>query len=195
MYKKPGRPFGVSLAILASVLLFSLIPLLQTGMVLLVEAHFRNLDNTITLPSGEVLEGFSGGDFRGGISDERLILNIATAVIFLFVAALAWRGKPPYMRYVMLVSVTLLTAISLGLTIIPSLLNQNTATSGGSLDALVTPLLCLQLALHILIPVYVVWYLNRAPARAFYRGYYLTDTEPKSNEPSLRSYDPAAESY
>jgi hypothetical protein len=26
-----------------------------------------------------------------------------------------------------------------------------------------------------LVSFYVVWYLNRGPARAFYRGYYLPD--------------------
>lgn len=189
MTVKPGRPFGVTLAIIASVLLFAVIPLLQIGMVLIVENHFRNLDNTITLPSGEVLEGFSGGDFRGGISDERIILQGVTGIIFIGIALLAWRGRPPYIRYIMLVSVLVLTGIALAFTIIPSLLNRNASTSGGSLDILTTPLLCLQLALHILIPVYVVWYLNRAPARAFYRGYYL---QQNAHQSTSASYDPAA---
>lgn len=185
MNQKPRRPFGVSLAILASVLLFTVIPMLQVGMILLVEHHFRNLDNTITLPSGETLEGFSGGDFRGGITDERLILQTVMGVGFLVVAALAWYGKPPQMRYVMLLSVLILTAISLGLTIIPSLLDESSPTSGGSLDSLIAPLRCFQLSITLLVPVYVVWYLNRAPARAFYRGYYLSEKSTAHSNHSL----------
>ena len=171
---KPGRPFGITVAIFASVALYSFIPLLQLGMILLVERHFQNLPQTIMLPNGEETTAFAtGGNFRGDLTDERLILQAVMAVGFLMIAYFAWRGRPAMMRWVFVGAVVLLTAITLGLTVIPGLVESNTASSGGSLDALSIPLLCLQFGASILVPLYVVWYLNRAPARAFYRGYYL----------------------
>lgn len=168
---KPPRPFGVTLAILVSVILYAVIPLMQVGLVLAVADHFRNRDSTITLPNGEELtEVASGGEFIGDISTERLILQGTLALGFLVVAFFAWRGKPSFMRYVLMGSVLLLTAITLALTVIPGLQSGGRGISGGSLDNLSTPLLCLQLFVSFFVPLYVVWYLNRAPARAFYQG-------------------------
>ncbi len=171
---KPGRPFGITVAIIATVVLYSFIPLLQLGMVLLVEQHFQNLDQTIMLPNGEETTAFAtGGNFRGDLSDARLILQGILAVSFLIVAYFAWKGRPSQMRWVFVSAVILLTAITLGLTVIPGFTDRNKTFSGGSLDVLSIPLLCLQFGAIILVPLYVIWYLNRAPARAFYRGSYL----------------------
>lgn len=182
--KKPGRPFGVTLAILISFILYSVVPLLQIGMILLVEWHFRNINTSpLLLPDGSVTQpGTVGGDFRGDLADSRLILQGVLACAFIIVAYLAWRGRPRQIRFVFMGSVMLFTALTLGLTVIPSLLENPSLmdrsvslSSGGSLDTLSVPLLCVQFVSSVLVPMYVIWYLNRAPARAFYRGYYLKD--------------------
>jgi len=183
---KPGRPFGVTLAIFVSVIIYSVIPLLQIGMILLVEQHFRNLNSTpLLLPDGSTTEqGVVGGDFRGDLATNQIILQGVLALAFLVVAYFAWRGRPKQMRFIFIGSVLLLTALTLGLTVIPTLLEGTSGSglslsfdSGGTLDALSIPLLCLQFVSSVLVPLYVIWYLNRAPARAFYRGYYLEESE------------------
>lgn len=174
--KKPGRPFGVTLAIFISVLLFCVVPLLQVAGVLIVESYFRNLDNTLILPDGQVTQGVSGGDFRGGITDAQLVMQTGVALAFLVVAIFAWIGKPAFMRFVLVGGVLLMMVISLGLSLIPALFaspEPGSGVSGGSLDGLIDVLLGTQFIATLLVPLYVVWYLNRGPARAFYRGYYL----------------------
>jgi cytochrome bd-type quinol oxidase subunit 2 len=171
---KPGRPLGVSLAIAASVLLYFVAPLLQVGMILLVESHFERMQPVIEF-EGDEFEAITGGDFRGEITDDRLILQIVLGVAFLGLAAIAWRGKPSYIRFVFIGAVLFLTALTIGLSILPGAEASDADISGGSLDALAASLDCIQIGVSLLIPLYVIWYLNRGPARAFYRGYYLTE--------------------
>lgn len=180
---KPGRPLGVSLAIIGSVLVFSLVPLLQVGMILLVEQHFSGMEPRVPIEGQEQpIEPVTGGDFRGGISDERLLLQSALGIGFLIIGIIAWRGKPSWMRFVFMGAVLVLAAVTLALTVIPQFLQDNPVMiSGGSLDVLSVPVLCGQIFSVLLVPLYVVWYLNRGPARAFYRGYYLSE----NGNPSL----------
>ena len=168
--QRPSRPLGVSLAIFASVMLFSVFPLMLVAMVLLVQRHFANLDFS---ESG--LEPLAmGGDFLG-VSPVRLVVQAVAGVIFLVIAFLAWRGRPASIRYVMLVAVILMTLFSLALAVSQPLTSQNLPQGISSLDSVMSSLSCGQFGLSLLVSLYVVWYLNRGPARAFYRGYYLPD--------------------
>src|SRR5689334_13797789 len=95
--QRPPRPFGVTLAIIASLILFSCFPLMEVGMLLSVRLHFSNL----TL-EGDGPQPFAiGADFLG-ISDSKLFLQALIALIFLIIAFFAWRGRRPFMRYVLM---------------------------------------------------------------------------------------------
>lgn len=179
----PGRPLGLTLAIIASVLLFTILPLAQLGTSLLIQSRFYSIED-VTIPQGSNaadLEPFmSGGNFELPNAPQ-LFLQVALGIYFLVVAIFAWRGRPAWIRYLLFTSVLLLTAINVFLTLIP-LLGQPSMDQGiDSSMALIQTLLCGQLALTILIPLYVVWYMNRAPARAFYRGYYLSESDNEAN--------------
>ena len=95
--QRPGRPLGVSLAILASVVLFSVFPLILVAMVLLVQEHFQNAD--FSLGSFEPIA--VGGDFLG-VSTENLAIQTILSLGFLVIALFAWRGRPASIRFVML---------------------------------------------------------------------------------------------
>jgi hypothetical protein len=177
--ERPGRPLGVSLAIFASVMLYTVFPLMIVAMVLLVARHFQNID------FGELQPLAVGGDFLG-LSPATLVIQAIVALVFLVIAIFAWRGRPAYIRYVMLAAVILLTLYSLAMTIMPTLTNQNLPQGISSLDSLMSSVSCGQFAMSALVSLYVVWYLNRGPARAFYRGYYLPD-------PANNPVEPAAE--
>ncbi|MEQ8674219.1 MAG: hypothetical protein RLP44_17690 [Aggregatilineales bacterium] len=178
LHEKPGRPFGVTLAIIASVLVFSFIPIGQLAMFVTVREFLGDQSDAFTIPYGdeEVAVGDSGGSLEDVFDNTQIILQLGMSLGFLVIAFFAWRGKPAFMRYVFMGTVLLLTVINLGLIIVP-LLDSTPQSSGGSLDGLFASLQCGQLTLIILVPIYVVWYLNRGPARAFFRGHYLPAPE------------------
>ncbi len=170
--ERPGRPLGVSLAIIASSFLFAVVPLMQVVMVLLVQRHFMNLSFE------EGFEPFvTGGDFLG-IPESSILLQSLLSIGFLIIAGMAWRGRPPAMRYILVVAVAVLTGIKLVGIITQSLSAQDMQTMS-SLDALSRSLGTSQVIFDLLVTVYVIWYMNRGPARAFYRGYYVH--EPKES--------------
>lgn len=166
--RKPGRPLGVTLAIAASLFSFCLLPLLQAAMILAVRQHFADLN----LPASEPQPFAVGADFLG-ISESALLIQTVLAFLFLGVALFAWRGRPANVRHVFVGTVIIYTAIKL-LTLIPQMLTQQSLETGfSSGDALMTTLSQGQFALDLIVMLYVIWYMNRGPARAFYRGYYL----------------------
>jgi hypothetical protein len=166
--QKPGRPFGVTLAIIASACFFSILPLLQVGLILSVRQHFVNMDFQDT---GLELIAM-GGDFLG-VPESSLILQSILSIAFLTIAVLAWRGKPSSIRFIMIIAVIILTLIKFVSVLLP-LINQPGFQAGASsMEGLMNVLGTGQLFIEILVLIYVVWYMNRGPARAFFRGYYL----------------------
>ncbi|MEZ4667709.1 MAG: hypothetical protein R3E39_07305 [Anaerolineae bacterium] len=173
--RRPLRPFGVTLAILSSLLLFTILPLMEIGIVLLVRLRFMS----VQLIDDGIQPVAIGGDFLG-FSPILGVLQTVFAVAFLIIAILAWRGRPPYIRFGMVIAVLGLTLFRFAIIIAPKLVSgsiENGIDSGASVwDALGLG----QLLSGIPILLYVAWYMNRAPARAFYRGYFLSDEVDKS---------------
>lgn len=166
--EKPGRPLGVSLAIIASTVLFAILPLLQVAMVLLVRRHFMNLSFE---------EGFepviTGGDYLG-VPESSLILQAVLGITFLVITVLAWRGRPPIMRLLLIAAVAIFTLIKF-ISIVAQYMAIQDPQTASSFDAISRSLGTSQVVLELLVTLYVIWYMNRAPARAFYRGYYLPE--------------------
>lgn len=170
--QKPTRPLGVTLAIIVSVIMYSLLPLATVILILTVESIVSGgtseFDSTVNASA-------SGGEFLGGFTGVQLVIQIVLSIVFFVMAIFAWRGKPPYMRYVLMLSVILLALINIGFIVVPQLTASDqglVGRSGGSQQILAS-LQVGQIVLLVLVPLYVVWYLNRGPARAFYRGHYL----------------------
>lgn len=169
---KPHRPFGLTIAILVGVIFYSLIPLFLTAQFLLVESHLSNMESQWTFGEDTVEEIARGGDLTGGITRFDMIVQSLLALGFIIVAFLAWRGKLRVMRHIFTGSVILIAVISVVILLYPT---PTAGISGGSLDRLAVLLRPTQFIFYFLLPLYVVWYLNRAPSRAFYRGYYLPE--------------------
>ncbi len=170
--ERPGRPLGVSLAIFASVTLFTVFPLLLVAMVLRVQQHISNASFGVA--------GFQpiavGGDFMG-VNPVNLGIQAIVSLAFLVIAVFAWIGRPAFIRYVMLGAVIVVTIFSLLVTISQTFGQPDVSQGASSLDALMGSVSCGRFALNTLVSLYVVWYLNRGPARAFYRGYYLQEPD------------------
>jgi len=179
---KPPRTLGVSLAILAGVFLFSCLPLTQTAVLLVLYAR-QNPEILPSQQSGQDLPTIVGADVLE-LSLPAILVQAVLALGFVVVAILTWRGKPAPMRFVFVGVVILLTAGNLIqlLTFVaaPAPSPQTGMDSAGDLSRAVT---VSQLCVTLLIPTYIVWYMNRGPARAFFRGHYLQDPGGEPSQP------------
>ena len=166
--QRPPRPLGVTLAIIASLVLFTLFPLVEVGMIMSVRFHFSNM----TFADEAEAPFAMGADFLG-IPDSKILLQAVIALVFIIIAFFAWRGRPPVMRYVLMATCFGLTLLSILSVVLSQLSQPQLAIEASSLDSVLNSISLGQFALSLLVTLYVVWYLNRGPARAFYRGYYL----------------------
>ncbi|MFN8376254.1 MAG: hypothetical protein U0694_25690 [Anaerolineae bacterium] len=173
--QKPGRPFGLSLAILLSVIYFSVLPLMANGLIWKVRQQFMAMQNEAIAENLEAATGIPSNLLVGveGLPEVNF-WQVLLSLIFIPVAVLAWRGRPASMRYVMMFAIIGITVFNLVLTF--SVPPPDPLTQGMDSSAEVTTVFSgFQLISNFLVVLYVVWYINRAPARAFYRGYYLPE--------------------
>lgn len=167
--RRPHRPFGVSLAIVLTVLLFTVIPLLQIGQLLLIRQHiYESLMEDGVQPIGV------GGEIQG-VSEITLIVRGLFAAIVFVIAVFAWRGRPSVSRLLLVLVVFVITGLRFIEIVTQSLARTDFQTGFTSFDSLIRVLAAGQFFASLAVLVYVTWYMNRGPARAFYRGYYLPD--------------------
>lgn len=162
---RPRRPFGVSLAIFASVFLFAGVPLLRVFFFLsLPRLTFSEEDGIITGMSSPV-------------SDVALFVDLMSGLIFIVVAVFAWHGRPSFVRLLLMLMTAGLSLFNILQGYLPALLTVPDPLEMG-IDSLFETGRSLQLLLLVvtaLVALYVVWYMNRWAARAFYRGFYLPE--------------------
>ncbi len=183
---KPPRTLGLSLAILTSVMLFSLLPLSQIAVLGLIQYRV----NSMNVPSPDGTDDLApiavGGEFMG-ISTPEIVFQLVSSVAFLMIAICAWRGRPHWIRLMLIGAVVALLLI----TVITSIVALNTEASlDNGLDsgqALSQPLVWGRLVISAVVALYVLWYMNRGPARAFYRGSYLQRDDEVDLTPSPNS--------
>lgn len=143
------RPLGLTLAILATALGYGLVPMLPVLLVIWTQLTGREI----------------------GLEMANTALNwlgVMLGVAVIIACMLAWLGRPRGVRRALLILVWLSTALTVYrlvavLTSSPSMIGE----VGGSLSGGATALLC-EGPILLFVPLYVTWYLNRAPARAFY---------------------------
>ena len=145
------RPLGLSLAILFTAIPYGVIPLL--------EVYFlRRLDATAS--EAYILGGVD-------ISTWSWVQGLIGGFV-LVVCILAWWGHPSQIRFLLVGVLLLMTVINL-YRIIEAWTSGVDPINGGLVQTGMRDLLGCQLPAMILAPPYVIWYINRAPARAFYR--------------------------
>ncbi|MCU0514795.1 MAG: hypothetical protein MUE40_19750, partial [Anaerolineae bacterium] len=160
-HAKPPRPLGLSLAIMVSVFVFAIIPLVSVAVLLQINNRVYNVSDT--------------GEFSGislpGFAPEPLLVYAATAIFFLVMGLVAWRGRVPAMR----VAFPALNVLY-GLVILLSLGGESSVWQEGmdSLQATRDNIRVIYLAVMVMVVIYVTWFMNRWSARAFYRGHYTT---------------------
>lgn len=145
------RPPGVTLALAAVALLYGARPLLEAAL-------YRRLDATAEealIPGGVQISTWS--TVEGVVGGVMLILCLLT-----------WFGRPARARWALLAAMLALTGVNL-IRIVQAWSTPADPVFGGQVQSALRSALLCQLPLMVLVPLYVVWYLNRAPARAFFR--------------------------
>jgi hypothetical protein len=147
------RPLGISIAVLATTLFYGLYPLVYVYPAVWSFFARRNI--------GEMF----GVDFIGGVWG---IAGLGLAGLVLVASVFVWRGRPPGARLMYIVLVWCAAGTQLARQI-PALNPPpaGLATVGTNLQVPIAWYVCLAL-FNFAIPLYVTWYLNRAPARAFF---------------------------
>lgn len=153
---KPARPFGVTLAIFAGIVLFGLTPLL-------VSVSMLYLNNMIYQDDDTALSGIR----LDGLPQDPLIALGIAGVVFLIIALWCWRGRPTITRFIYQGIVLVYAGIVIVFDFVQT--EPDALTSG---DATTATLTVLYRAAIILFVIYTLWFMNRWSARAFYRGYY-----------------------
>jgi hypothetical protein len=176
---RPGRPLGLTLAILATALIYSIFPLIELGFSLLIMNHFNNIEWTMPW------EGGSDVIFSGANVAVVQVADVARVAVlgigFLVIAVLAWRGKPAWSRYALFFGTLLLNGLALVSLLIARFTPSDPAQGFTSADGFAQSAQVTYVVVSSLVTMYLVWYMNRAPARAFYRGYYLpSETDGKA---------------
>src|SRR4051794_412828 len=115
---RPGRTVGLSLAILASGMLFTVLPLLQMALLLGIRYKFANTNLAVPGQPNDSLPIAVGGSLSGsdGVS---LAAQAILGVVFLVIAIFAWRGRPKWIRFAMLAAVIVLTLVTVVLSAVP----------------------------------------------------------------------------
>lgn len=146
------RPLGLSIAILSAAGLYGLIPLIPALLVLLAILRGRVFSDPAIL---------SGTDFSDPVTWINTVLSVGTLVA----CVLAWRGRPVGSRRILLVLVWLGTVMRLIVTVQSLTVPQGYPSN---ISEFFRPVALCQAPLLLIVPLYITWYLNRAPARAFY---------------------------
>jgi len=145
--KRRFRPLGLSLAILAVFLTLGFFPLIPALFVVLLKAEGHTIDpgeSAFWLPS---------------------LVGIVVLVLSVF----AWIGRPPRARSLFLIASVLAMLVTLYEAIRPARLDfSGGGISGGSLDNAFQSIQLALIPIRLLVLLYTLWYLNRAPARTYF---------------------------
>lgn len=143
------RPLGLMIAIAAAAVGYGLLPMFPLILML-----WANLTQRLV-----------GIDFIGGSVGW---LSVGLGAITLIACIGAWIGRPRGVR-LFLVGMLWIQVVFSAARLIAHLSSTPTLPEvGGTFTSTATQLIC-QAPLLTLVPLYVTWYLNRAPARQFYR--------------------------
>lgn len=168
---KPYRPLGVSLAIILCAGLFSVIPLLNLGMQLLIQNRMANIANTqVALQDGSTMSPVISGGYENIINPTAFVAQMIVCIWILIVCVLAWRGKPQGIRWIFTGSVLILATLTAYLTLRALWVSADIAQGVTSADTVDIFDWANAIFGSVLLPLYTLWYMNRAPARAFFRG-------------------------
>jgi hypothetical protein len=163
------RPLGLSLAIISAAIFYGVGSLVDVYILRRMDAVASQsyLMGGVEMPTWTVIEGLLGG-------------------IMLIACILSWWGHPPQIRFFLMGLLLLLAGINMYRIIDTWLTPLDPIFGGQSQEAVRASLRC-RLPINVGVPLYVLWYLDRAPARAFYRRIPLDSLASSSPAPAANT--------
>ena len=143
----PRRTLGLMMAIILMALVLGVIPIVPALLILLID-----LSGHVIVPE-----------------DPIFWLPAIFGVLTVIASVMAWIGRPPATRQALLTVATLTLGVDLIVNSRPTLELEVGKVYGSSLDSGVQAVSLCLLVFQILIYIFALWYLNRDPAKAFYR--------------------------
>ena len=154
----PGRTVGLWLALLGVFIFFGLVPLIPPLFIVILHFEGHNLSPSDSAFWAPVVVG---------------LLTIVTCVF-------AWAGRPRSARGLFLAVATLAAVVNFNAAAHPaSLTSGGGGLGGGNFDSVLQTLGNCLIPIRIVILLYTLWYVNRAPARAFYAARRFQFSHPK----------------
>jgi hypothetical protein len=127
------------------------------------------------------IEGDSGEIIGAALPlDGFSYFSVVMGLVVFITAIFAWRGKPAQARLFFLSAVVIISCGLIGENLYRIL---NPPTYWSSTDQMMENFLRCQLPFQIMVCLYIIWYCNRAPARAFYRQEPLLSWEQLETQP------------
>ncbi len=150
-HARPPRPLGLTVALVATAILYGVLPLLEVYFLwrLNMAASEAYILGGVDITVWNWIEGGLG-------------------VVMLAVCVLAWWGRPARIRWVLMALLVVITVTNLYRIGEAWRSSINPIFDGQAQEVLRNFLRC-QFPALVVVPLYVLWYINRAPARAFYR--------------------------
>jgi hypothetical protein len=156
---------------------YTVMPMLFVVFTVLLKLQFRRSGIVV----GTQADSFGSLGFSA-ITNWELVLWGGLGLSFMVLVVVAWRGRPTWGRFAYVGAVVVYPLLYLALAAFRLNVNQRAAEASGAIvmqPVTLTSLCGVGLITPVLATLYVVWYMNRGPARAFYRGVYKSvDGEP-----------------
>jgi hypothetical protein len=150
MEERVRRPLGVTFAVLATALWFGIFPLIKLYFLI----RLGNVVEDNGMSSGVEITTWN-------------YIETSLGLVILALCVLAWLGRPSWIRYGLVAAIAVPTLITL-YQIFHTLSEAVDPIFGGPEEEAWRRVLGCQVPGLLIIPLYVAWYLNRAPSRAFF---------------------------
>lgn len=161
---KPHRPFGVSLAILLSVMIFVVIPMAVVVFFLATNDVFYRIES----------EAMAGVDINGMDPQSFIGASIVATVVFILGLA-AWRVRSEWVRRFYTASV-LVAGILATVALLLSVQSEPSLQNGiDSMSEAARGNTAIFVAVVVIVTAFIVWMMQRWSAKAFYRGHYTEE--------------------
>lgn len=161
---KPHRPFGVSLAILLSMMIYVFIPMVLVVFFLASNDVFYRIES----------QAMAGVDINGMDSESFLGASIIAVVVFVLGLA-AWRVRSEWIRRLYSISVLIAGVLATAALVLSVQSGPNLQNGIDSMTEAARDNVAIFVFFIVAITAFIVWMMQRWSAKAFYRGYYTEE--------------------